>query len=206
MSFTRLLAAGRSIMGIKQSPSPYKMSQEHLLPKFNRRAKEPAPELALAAPGAPVGTDQVAETLSPPAKRGGSPSGSRREARPPRTSRSRLGGILGSFGSGWRRLIKRGRGQAAQASPVGRPVQTELSLDTVKVVCNDLADAEDAEGPGRRRRWRDLDHEGQRFGMVWNRLSARLLRQAVQEFNVVQKERGKLLSQTDHGGGGARGA
>ena len=34
MNFTRLLAAGRSVMGIKKEPGPYRMNQEHLLPKF----------------------------------------------------------------------------------------------------------------------------------------------------------------------------
>ena len=43
-------------------------------------------------------------------------------------------------------------------------------------------------------------------GVVWNRLSARLLRQAVQDFNVVQKERGKLLSSAGSDRRSARGA
>src|SRR5438477_11832720 len=34
MSLMRLLAVGSSIRGIKDRPSPYKMTQQHLLPKF----------------------------------------------------------------------------------------------------------------------------------------------------------------------------
>jgi len=77
-------------------------------------------------------------------------------------------------------------------------VQTEFSLERVKVVRNDLTDSdfELASKAGPR----------QPLGMVWNRLSARLLRQAAQEFNLAQKQRGKLLTQAGDGRGTPRGA
>ena len=40
MNFTRLLAAGRSVKGIKREPGPYRMNQEHLLPKFEGPAQK----------------------------------------------------------------------------------------------------------------------------------------------------------------------
>jgi hypothetical protein len=167
MSLMRLLAAGRSIMGIKKQPGPYRMNQEHLLPNF-------APVHKAAAAG--------------------------------RSPKGFLTRWVTQFGR------KRQRRGCSAPAPGARHVQTELSLDTVKVVRNDLSDCDfevistvrPAAGPladgkpaGSQRRV---------LGMVWNRLSAHLLRQAASDFNLVQKERGKLLSQAGHGNGGAGGS
>jgi hypothetical protein len=83
----------------------------------------------------------------------------------------------------------------------------------IKVVRNDLSDSDFQVVPSRQRPKTSVpEDEGmeksarQPIGVVWNRLSARLLRQAAQEFNVVQKQRGKLLSQVGHGEGSGRGA
>lgn len=154
-------------MGIKKQPGPYRMSQEHLLPKF-----------------APVHKRASAGTATQ--------------------------GFLMRWATRFGRKGQR-RGCSVPA-PGGRHVQTELSLDTVKVVRNDLSDCDfevvstvrQAAGPladgkpaGSQRRV---------LGMVWNRLSAGLLRQAASDFSLVQKERGKLLSQAGHGNGGAGGS
>jgi hypothetical protein len=89
----------------------------------------------------------------------------------------------------------------------GRMVQTELSLDSLKVVRNDLQDSDFEVVPVRGApQAASGNGSGQQVGVVWNRLSAKLLRQAVQDFNFVQKERGKLLSQTGSDRGSPRGA
>jgi hypothetical protein len=163
----RLLAAGRSIMGIKKQPGPYRMSQEHLLPKF-----------------APVHKPASAGTSTK--------------------------GFLMRWATQFGRKGQR-RGCSAPA-PGGQHVQTELSLDTVKVVRNDLSDCDfeiistvrQAAGP--LADGKPAGPQGRVLGMVWNRLSARLLRQAASDFNSVQKERGKLLTQAGPGSGGAGGS
>ena len=160
---------------MKEAPSPYRMNQEHLLPKFN--------QVVVAASAFTAETPDPTEATS---------------AAPP----------VAAPRSIWRRLIGRWarseeRSRPKPAAIAGRAIQTELSLNAVRVVRNDLKDSEPIDGPGRVGKRREPDAPGQ-SGMVWNRVSARLLRQAVQEFNVVQRERGKLLSHTDSSGGGPR--
>jgi hypothetical protein len=202
MKFTRLLAAGRSIMGIKKQPGPYRMNQEHLLPKF--------PPVAKPAAGCTKRPEPVAEGDGVAAA---TAAGPKAEAA---CSRLPFPGPAEPKGFFWRlalQLARRGQQPGgAEAPRRPRHVQTELALDGIRVVRNDLTDCDfevvaargqatkslaESAGPGIQRR---------ALGMVWNRLSARLLRQAALDFNLVQKERGKLLSQAGHGGGGAGGA
>src|SRR5262245_16947992 len=37
MSLIRLLTVGRSVLSVREQPSPYRISQQHLLPKFGQR-------------------------------------------------------------------------------------------------------------------------------------------------------------------------
>jgi hypothetical protein len=111
------------------------------------------------------------------------------------------------------RFRRIGRRQAAiKTAAVGGPrhVQGELSLNAIKVIRNDLSDSDfDVIASAKQSTISPTAAaNGPRpgLGMVWNRLSARLLRQAALDFSAVQKERGKLLSQAGHGGGGDRGA
>ena len=193
-TFTRLLAAGRSVMGIKKEPGPYRMNQEHLLPKF--------PATLKAAAAAENAGEESAT----------SPSASANENKPATAQANNDAGQAATnpsttVGRWFRWLANPFRPKkpaAFKTAPAVRaqrqPVQGELALETVKVVRNDLrdcdADETGGEHPGARR---------QPMGIVWNRLSARLLRQAVMDFNLVQKERGKFLSQAGSSGGGARG-
>jgi hypothetical protein len=200
-SFTRLLAAGQSVMGIKKHPGPYRMNQDHLLPRFEPidrpAAAVPAPtELEARPPAAPESETTLGPSASPSDDNKG--AGAPKEKRPA-LPRRWLARLLRPFASKASRPEKSAvRGQAAR-----RPVQGELALN-LKVVRNDLTDCDGAgAAPGL------LSPNGgaqrrQPIGMVWNRLSARLLMQAATEFNVVQKERGKLLSQAGDGSGGAR--
>ena len=131
MSFTRLLAAGRSIMGIRKGPGPYRMNPGSLLPNFAAVPKV----VPGAAPAKPVGElgDVPARRLDQKANHNESSS-------------------KGEIGTD----PKMTASQPGQAGNVATPRRQPL-------------------------------------GMVWNRLSAHLLRKAAQEFSLMQKERGKLL-------------
>src|ERR1041385_8632504 len=194
MSFTRLLAAGRSIMGIRNNPSPYRMNQQNLLPKFapiqkatvGGKRQEEAPGIASSEPA-------VVQNASEPAVAVGEnpPPGCDSTVEPrPRKSKSNPMAVIASGLAQWT-----GRSRRASApEKVGAQIQGELLLDRVKVVRNDLTDSDfelvAVALPGATASSRERPG----LGVVWNRLSARLLRQAALEFNLVQKERGKLLS------------
>lgn len=211
MNLTHLLATSRSLMGIRKKPGPYKMSQEHLLPKFAPAVKnEPThasvdsgPRTSLAE--TPIQTP-LAHAISktgaanPAARTGeGAAKVSKRPFRMFNTLTDRLAGLFSR---------KRRRGLVGI-----RLTQPELSLAGIKVMRNDLRDS-DSQAAKASKRTLSLSKESKQgtgvqphlSGMVWNRLSARLLRQAAQEFNVVQKERGRLLSQAGHGDSGSRGS
>lgn len=168
MRLVSLLAAGKSVVGLNDGASPYRMTNQRLLPKFGW---EPAPTYSAAkAPPLPVRSrvlppaagGTVAPTVQPeretgcPARRD---HGSHEAAGPGKSALKapsrgrpmvragaskleralrRLAGRLSAFSLGARR-------KPAQ-SPIPRftkpMVQGELSLDRVKVVHNDLTDAD----------------------------------------------------------------
>lgn len=198
----RLLAAGRSVIGIRREPGPYRMNQENLLPKFNAGCKtaftailppEGRPEMEPAAVTPPE-TEAVAAACA----------GNKGRVLGPGTVE--LGWWRWALG----RLLWRGGKSSEAAREKRHPVQGQLSLDSVRVVRNDLTDCDFQVAPQRilARPVAANQTPGPRqpLGMVWNRLSARLLRQAAEEFSELQKQRGKLLSQAGHGRGGARGS
>jgi hypothetical protein len=224
MSFTRLLAAGRSIMGIRKAPSPYRMSQQHLLPKFTaasrletaagpKEASESGEAAAVpdsVAPRAIADAESAAVVAKAPAAGPGTaePVGGEEHSEAGRavTGRAtkptkRLTALAAGLAN-WTKPARKG----TAAGKSSRHVQGELSLDRVRVVRNDLRDSDYEVVRARNVASQRPQSPRAGLGMVWNRLSARLLRQAALEFNLVQKERGKLLSQAGHGDGGARGA
>jgi hypothetical protein len=119
MSFGKLLAAGRSIMNGRASVA-YRENKRVYLPKFEplkHLPPKPAPVPGNLPSGAPVKLAVVAPGAGRP----------------------------GARGDGWSaRLNPMERLREAMSGPV-RPVtavQTELRLDSVKVLHNDLSDAE----------------------------------------------------------------
>ena len=196
-------------MGIKKKPGPYRMNQEHLLPKFAPAEKSPVEDCSAPSAG-PCRPSAESAELFPPAASDISPSGA--DAPKPNANRQRHDrmGTFQLIASRISRALtgrRRGDGVPSTKKRAARPVQGELSLNTVKVVRNDLEDSDLEIGPrqslalpsGKKQQAAPT----RPIGIVWNRLSARLLRQAAQEFNSVQKQRGKLLSQSGHDGGGA---
>lgn len=103
MSLIRLLAMGRSIIGLKREPARYTMVEQNLLPKF---------ESVKGPPGT---------VASPPISGTGTGAGLNTRRRP-------------LFSSAF--ITKNG---AKSSRPL---VQTELALGEVKVMRNDLSDAD----------------------------------------------------------------
>jgi hypothetical protein len=209
MSFTRLLAAGRSIMGIRKKPGPYRMTQQHLLPKFAPVQKAPAvasdtrQDEAENEPAAKASGDETARTAVAAPVPAAVASIEPPRSDKPLAGKKTEGTPFSALASRWSRW--KGRRTAPVSGKTGDRVQGELSLDRVKVVRNDLSDSDFEVVRADIRTAARPPALQPSLGMVWNRLSARLLRQAALEFNLVQKERGKLLSQAGPGSGGAEG-
>lgn len=128
MSLMRLLTATRSISDVKNEPSPYRMSQQGLLPKFGprKRVEAGSPPTHVGGYKTPAGDEK--ENL-------GEGHGDRKDAGCSlklESSREPKGSP-----SWWQRWFRRKPRREA-----GEPVQAEFTLDLVKVVRNDLSDVE----------------------------------------------------------------
>lgn len=138
MSFGRLLAAGRSLIGLRNGESRYRENKQVRLPKFISPKNPFAPAEKISEP------TMVAETARPAVVTViadvEKPTTLAVQQAPMRTGRSGwLGGLrvkLNPFGA---------RGSTtnpAKAGAVGAPRQSELALERVQVVRNDLSDAD----------------------------------------------------------------
>jgi hypothetical protein len=170
MSVLRLLATGRSLVGLKEPVSPYRMRTQGLLPKFgsskNPFAAPTRPEPPAAPARQETGTlfeaepkpQPVTPTPVKPAKPvravAAAPMAAAAvvEPKPPGPARVDPAALAKSSSIwGWVKqlsprslLVRRGPGapKSARSWPSHRPVQAELSLDKVKVVRNDLTDTD----------------------------------------------------------------
>jgi hypothetical protein len=165
MSQLRLLTTGKSLVGLTQSESHYRVIPERLLPKFGPvknpfvsiDKSEPARQEAdKKAAGFSAPSQQTAKLAQLPARNlSGSlgVAGSKLAAfladagRPRPKSGLRLRSA--AFGTAWakklRALFSRPAPRPAQAvlaRATSPPVQGELSLERIKVVRNDLSDAD----------------------------------------------------------------
>ena len=158
MSLVRLLAAGKSLVGMRDTASPYRMNKHGMLPKFvspknpfapaarpdaergNVAVVQSHPQISLSCPSSATNlkkTQKLAFAAAPsqPEKKTGlvrsTPGFARRWVAWFR-EKSPL-----SFGAGVKPAPK-----PAATSFVREPVQCELSLDKVTVVRNDLSDAD----------------------------------------------------------------
>jgi hypothetical protein len=169
MSLLRLLTAGRSLVGLTNGASPYRMSNRRALPRFGSKAnpfratampssptssavpREETPGLAEppvaakagpCASAAPVAAAQSGPVQRRPALRNGSGLGS---------ARAFFAGIGTRASGGFckcaakvRSLVSRtpkpGKPAMLRMTPV--PLQGELSLDRIKVVRNDLSESD----------------------------------------------------------------
>ena len=139
MRIMRLLAVGQSIIGVKDGPSRYKMAEQNLLPKFASATRPLASGLTIKS--ARPGDGSVAKanktenaSFAAKARTDGSPAAIK-PCVPAKTAAIPAKGPLS--------LFKQNPFVSRPATKINRlPVQAELSLDAVKVVRNDLSDAD----------------------------------------------------------------
>jgi len=124
MSLIRLLTTTRSLSDVKNEPSPYRMSEQGLLPKFGPRTKARADA---RPPEERAGGGEKENS--------GEGTGDRTDAGcslKPESSRKPIG-----LTGWWQKLFGRKPRRERQG-----PVQAELALDLVRVVRNDLRDGD----------------------------------------------------------------
>ena len=138
MSLLRLLTAGKSLLGVSAAESRYRVTRERLLPQFG-------------SPKNPFMSTGRSEPTLAEARPSANRRGSQGESREPAAARE--GGALrlraAALLSGWKAkigwLLPRPLSKTVKpAIPrfTKPPVQGELSLDKIKVVRNDLSDAD----------------------------------------------------------------
>jgi hypothetical protein len=155
MSFLKLLAAGKSMMGLSGTSSRYQATKERLLPKFIGRKN---PFRGTTHPGGKAPEAVEVKAVAEPkvgagvAKGGGpfavSPAAEVREQVNVGISLSgRVGTIRSRAGQVWKDLrawlASKKKKAGSAAKPVVMPVQRELTLESVRVVRSDLTDCDD---------------------------------------------------------------
>ena len=143
MSLMHLLAVGKSIRNIKDHPSRYRVTRDKLLPKFgsaeDHEASAPMPGAANVA--TEVENGPPAAQAPPPALPGETESESdaveTQTTSPPEVVKSPL-----AYPRGRWTLMKNPFARKPDSRTDKAPVQAELSLDAIKVVRNDLSDAD----------------------------------------------------------------
>lgn len=157
MSLLRLLSAGKSLVGLKQEVARYRMSDPRAMPRFGSarnpfKARKAAAVPSVAAPAAAASASAPVipqPVVSVPAA---SASATARVDGP--SKKPMPFAAAAQFGAGWKRWLarcvdklklKRRPRQtrpAPQTRPARGPVQGELSLDSIRVVRNDLSDTD----------------------------------------------------------------
>ena len=164
MSLLRLLAAGKCLVGMRDAETRYRVTGQRLLPQFgpgrnpfsDREKAEPA-QTGPRLPGDHKPNVVLKEVRSTPALSGEREAASRSrlegQKTPPSSGSPSLGGMLrrrtGALLAGWKMklaglLANRRCTTTKTAIPrfAKPPVQGELSLEKIKVVRNDLSDAD----------------------------------------------------------------
>ena len=167
MSLLQLLTTGKSLVGLDDSESRYRESRQRFLPRFGpvRNVFRAADQSDSARPAADMATEEASASNREKAARAGSPSPARdaSEARSLATSRlpmvlvsssrrtfmsalrSRAATSLNKWMGKLSTLLSRPGGKPVRAGMprlAKLPVQGELSLDSIKVVRNDLSDTD----------------------------------------------------------------
>ena len=152
MSLMRLLAATRSIVNIRDRRSPYEMRRQNLLPKFGPVARADgndglpsavsAPEDGDGEAGAGPGGSGALPRTEPQDSKGQSQMNSianQKQEESPGTLTAEPP-VRAAYPHGRWTLFRPGAARPVPTEP--RIVQGELALDTVKVVRNDLNEAD----------------------------------------------------------------
>lgn len=171
MSFGRLLAAGRSLIGLRNGESRYRENKQARLPKFISPKNPFAPAEKHSGPTVAVETARPVAPATPAAEKPATLN-----AQPPVSAQRAnwLGGLRGKlnpFGS---------RGSTAKDG-AGAARQGELALERVKVMRNDLSDAECKVGQPQPKWVPGLPvmsmtmGKFEPVGAAWNRLAAKFI-------------------------------
>jgi hypothetical protein len=142
MSLVRLLATGKSLVGLHDNESRYRVNSKKLLPKFNEQnpfggCGVPASLPSQVAEGSPavVPVPDMQE-----------PTTEKLETRTPAPAKAEVKGFWSRWIERLRNLKRRKPAKAPSAIPrfdkTRLPVQAELSLERVKVVRNDLSESD----------------------------------------------------------------
>ncbi len=139
MSLMKLLTVGQSLRGLNNEPNPYRITEQHLLPKFASvgRPVSLAPPKERFTKPIQVRANLQAIAISPAAIKAGATASAAKAALDNESKR-----VVAERGErkGWRSLFS----VADRTKPrVRRPlVQGEMTLDTVRVMRNDLSEAD----------------------------------------------------------------
>ena len=149
MGLSKLLAVGRSVRSVTGQPARYKMTQQNLLPTFGG-AKVTEAQVVGEVSSSPEAPPKSGMVHPPTTTAAAGPAGAgRSEAGPDRVAAFlEATKKLRPFGGGsW---FKNPFARTAARKQENRPVQTELSLDSVRPVRNDLSDSdvESGRAPG----------------------------------------------------------
>jgi hypothetical protein len=150
MKLGKLLAAGKSFFGADPMAA-YRLNKRACLPKFNEgrnpfAGKSPAPAAEKTAPTSPTSPTAVtaavksAEIAVAPKVPALAPAP--RYARPPKAVKDVAPVLDKTIKPGWATRLNPFRAPEADSAAARPAVQPEFSLDSVKVVHNDLADAD----------------------------------------------------------------
>jgi hypothetical protein len=154
MSLLKLLTTGKSLVGLKDSESRYRMTNQRLLPKFG--AKNPFREADAGETVSTVTSPPMEEQLPASTSPAPEPATAGAPVAMQGSSLLRLGtakarnlanaALQNRWASQLKSLISRPARKPAKVAVVPAvsklPMQGELSLDRIKVVRNDLSDAD----------------------------------------------------------------
>jgi hypothetical protein len=141
MSLGRLLATGKSLVGLSGDASRYRVNKQARLPKF---ISPKNPFASGETPAAQVSEQPAAPKPVMAVARADASEAGKQISRAPVSARAAE--WLGEWGRKLNPLARRSQapGPVKSAAPSGSPtsLQGELSLDTVKVLRNDLSDTD----------------------------------------------------------------
>jgi hypothetical protein len=164
MSLLRLLTSGKSLVGVNDTESRYRLTSKKVLPQFgpvgnpftNKGKSDPMPA-EVGPPGDHNGNGASEDRRGISISGGKAVASLQGAAEDPKVSAStsshriagalrlRVAAVLSRWWARLSRFPRRASGKAAKpAIPrfTKQPVQGELSLDKIKVVRNDLSDAD----------------------------------------------------------------
>ena len=134
MSWMQYLAVSRSFSSIENRPTRFRMRDEYLLPRFSHtQDSEESQESAGAGVSEPGQTDESNRAEM---------KGSAMQNNVVETVNESAASPQAAYPGGRWRIWRNPFGQASTAKAASTPVQTELRLETVKVVRNDLTDSD----------------------------------------------------------------